>query len=69
MDQDKFNSMFEIAMAAYVAKAASLGINEALAPDDYKEAIALGVTDGTRPQALATRQEAAVLAYRAAKDK
>jgi len=39
------------------------------AVDEYGEAIAAGVTDGTRPQATVTRLEAALMAYRAGKTK
>jgi hypothetical protein len=60
--QDQFEAMYK----TMAAKWAMLGASDTLAPEDFKAAKAAGLTDGSRPQSLATRQEVAVMAYRAA---
>lgn len=66
MDQSKFNEMFRVAMDAYRkdlgAKPASPTLTGLFA-----EAKSMGLTDGTRPRDLVTREEAAVMALAAAK--
>ncbi|MDR1299565.1 MAG: CHAP domain-containing protein [Oscillospiraceae bacterium] len=61
--QDQFEAMY----AAMAAKWDKLGASDRMAPEEYADAVRAGVSDGTRPQAPATRQEVAVMAYRAAR--
>jgi hypothetical protein len=56
---------FEKMMDIWLAKRGRLPAADNLAPADFEAAIAAGLTDGTRPQAPASRQEVAVMAYRA----
>ena len=56
MTQEKFNEM----MDNYLARLAQLPASD-WAEKNLKDAVSLGFTDGTRPQALATRQEVALM--------
>ena len=57
MTQEQFDAM----MDDYLARRAALPASD-WAKKGLNEAIAAGITDGTRPQALVTRQEAALMA-------
>lgn len=62
MTQAEFNKM----MDAYLAARGNLNA-EFWAVDELAEAVEAGITDGTRPQAFATRQEVALMVKRAVK--
>jgi hypothetical protein len=64
-DEDMTQEQFEAMYAAMEAKRDKLGASDKLAPDEYADAVRAGLSDGTRPQAAATRQEVTVIAYRA----
>jgi hypothetical protein len=61
--QDQFEAMYK----TMTDKWDNLGVADNRAPEDFEAAKAAGLTDGSRPQSLATRQEVAVMAYRAYK--
>lgn len=61
MDQNKFNEMFRVAMADYRKELSAQPASPTLT-GLYAEAKAMGLTDGTRPRDLVTREEAAVMA-------
>lgn len=61
MDQSKFNELFDTRMT----ELAEQGCPD-WAQAELQEAIALGITDGTRPCALIPRYQAAIMAKRAA---
>ena len=65
MDQSKFNEMFRVAMDAYRKDLSAKPASPALT-GLFAEAKAMGLTDGTRPRDLVTREEAAVMALAAA---
>ena len=62
MTQADFNRMMDAWLAEQARKNGSAGVAK-----EFTEAKALGITDGSRPKALCTREEAAVMALRAAK--
>jgi hypothetical protein len=57
---------FDKMMAVWLAARDKLGVADNRAPQEFEAAVKAKVTDGSRPQAFATRQEVAVMAYRAA---
>jgi len=63
------DNMTDEKFAEYIAKwqqnQGTQPVNPRLAPDEFQAAVNANITDGTRPQALATRQEAAVMIQRA----
>ena len=56
---------FKAHMKTFIAENAVMPPHPDKAPEEFKQAIAAGITDGSRPQDFATRQEAAVMTYRA----
>jgi hypothetical protein len=66
-DEDMTDEQFDKHMEGWMARQDKLGVSDRLAPDEYAEAVKLGLTDGTRPQGIALWQRAAVTAYRAYK--
>jgi len=58
--QEQFNSM----MDEYLLQRAGLPMAGNSTAEEFGEAIRAGITDGTRPQSLATRQEVAVMVKR-----
>ncbi|MDR1298856.1 MAG: CHAP domain-containing protein, partial [Oscillospiraceae bacterium] len=66
-DEDMTDEQFDAHMSRYSARQDKLGVSDRLAPDEYAEAVRLGLTDGTRPQGIAIWQRAAVTALRAYK--
>lgn len=57
--------VFKEYMMRYMAEQAEKDPNPVKAEAEFKQAVAAGITDGTFPQSPATRQEAAVMVYRA----
>jgi hypothetical protein len=57
---------FDKMMSVWLAARDKLGKADNRAPLEFDSAVAAGITDGTRPQAFATRQEVAVMCKRAA---
>jgi hypothetical protein len=57
---------FDKMMAVWLAARDKLGVADNRAPEEFAAAVKAKVTDGSRPQAFATRQEVAVMALRAA---
>ncbi|MDR1299669.1 MAG: hypothetical protein LBJ84_05400 [Oscillospiraceae bacterium] len=66
-DDDMTDAQFDKHMEGWMARQDKLGVSDRLAPEEYADAVRAGVSDGTRPQAPATRQEVTVIAYRAAR--
>jgi N-acetylmuramoyl-L-alanine amidase len=64
-DEDMTQEKFDVFMDAYLRSLGQLPPSD-WAKDELKKAQELGITDGSRPQAFVTRQEAAVMAVRAA---
>ena len=64
--QEQFNQMYAKMMADLGAKPPRF---TGATGEEFEAAKAAGVTDGTRPQAPATREEVALMAFRAAKKK
>jgi hypothetical protein len=62
MNQDQFNAMMATWQADQAKKEASASLQA-----EFSEAKAVGITDGTRPQGLATREQVAAMALRAIK--
>ena len=65
-DKNKEDTMtdkeFAIMMDRYLAqRSAELAAKDPTMPDLVKDAIEMGITDGTRPMSMASRQEAAVM--------
>jgi hypothetical protein len=63
-DEDMTDEQFDKHMTGWMARQGKLGVASNRAPDEYAEAVKLGITDGSRPQAAATRQEVAVMVKR-----
>ena len=63
MTQEKFNGLMDV----YLRSLGAMPPNKNIALTEFEQAKAAGITDGTRPQDFVTRQEAAVMAFRAAK--
>lgn len=61
MTQERFNTMMNV----WLQHQSTLEANPNIAPDEFNIAIQKGITDGTRPQGFATRQEVAIMALRA----
>jgi hypothetical protein len=55
---------FDKMMSVWLAARDKLGKADNRAPLEFDSAVAAGITDGTRPQAFATRQEVAVMCKR-----
>jgi hypothetical protein len=65
-DEDMTQEKFNVFMDFYLSNLGKRPPNENIAIVEFKRAVDAGITDGTRPQAFVTRQEAAVMAMRAA---
>jgi len=65
MDQTKFNQMFATAMDTYLAEQNKKDTST-WGKDELAAAKTAGITDGTSPQGLVTREQAAIMAHRAA---
>jgi hypothetical protein len=66
-DDDMTDERFDELMTAWMERQAKLPVAQNLAPDEYAEAIRLGLTDGSSPMGIPRRQSDAVMALRAYK--
>lgn len=60
LTQEQFEQMYK----TMIDKQAKLEPNPNSALSEYNSAVSIGITDGSRPQSLATRQEVAVMVFR-----
>jgi hypothetical protein len=58
---------FDKMMENWLSRKAALGANSNMAPEEFKQAIAEGITAGNNPQLYASRQEVAVMCHRVIK--
>ena len=60
-DEEVTQEQFDQMMDNYLARRGELPLGSWVKKADFDEAVSMGITDGTRPQAFATRQEVALM--------